>query len=478
MKETISKLSKSDVTFIGYTYDLLGILFTWENRIFRAIYRDKINYTKELLNSGLIDELVTNRLFPKTKISAIGLEGFDLVLEHEKIPHTVYPIKWSFEMLKDAALTILEVNKIARKYNYQTIDGHGFNVAFNYCIPVFLDLGSFVPLKNCKGWLGLEEFTRFFVYPMRICQHGNVDLARLMMNNCNNPLSHGSYLLYRFSFLRYFSINKLNLLISYYYKFKTISYYSDEEIKEKVPLRFFPAITWLRKKGLLPFQQVNFEKLSKKIKKIKFIQHQTQWGDYHSQHYENEAYKLTPRFSRLLEIMQEVNIQKVFEVGGNQGLFSQALLENKIVQSVVCSDYDEQAVDRMYLRLKNKNLNILPIVYNFISPVKISYALTFHQRNSFDCLVALAITHHLLLTQKYPIEKLMEEFTKYTNQYLVVEFMPLGLYSPNNKREYKVPEWYTLEWFKAAFEKYFTLIVEEKLEINRIVLVGKKHLSS
>lgn len=474
MSEIKIQLKKSEVSFVGYTYDSLGVLFTWENRIFRAVYPHKVSFAKELLNSGMIDELVEKKLFPKTTISSICIEDFEFIIEHEKIIHAVYPNKWCFEMMKDAAVAYLEVNKIARKYNYQTIDGHGFNIVFNYCNPMFIDLGSFIPANNYKGWLGLEEFTRFFLYPIYIYKNGNIDIARMALNNCNLPLSHGSYLLHRYILLRFFSQDKLTLLKTYFHKFKTISYYSSEEIKKRIPIKLYSTIIKIKKNGLLPFQKVNLHRLSSKINEIKFKNYQTQWGDYHSQHYVNEEYRLTPRFTRLLEIMKQLNISHVFEVGGNQGLFSQALLENNIVDSVVCSDYDELAINIMYRRLKNKNLNILPIVYNFINPVHITYGLTFHQRNSFDCVVALAITHHLILTQKYPLDSLMLDFTKYTNRYIVVEFMPLGLYSPDNKREYKVPDWYTLDWFKAAFEKHFKLLLEEKLEANRIVMIGEK----
>ena len=53
-----------------------------------------------LFDSGAIDELIKANLIPHTKISDIQLEGFNLVVEHEKIEVVIYPTEWSFNMLK------------------------------------------------------------------------------------------------------------------------------------------------------------------------------------------------------------------------------------------------------------------------------------------------------------------------------------------------------------------------------------------
>jgi hypothetical protein len=50
--------------------------------------------------------------------------------------------------------------------------------------------------------------------------------------------------------------------------------------------------------------------------------------------------------------------------------------------------------------------------------------------------------------------------------------MPLGLCVLGKK--VKVPCWYTTDWFRDNFRKYFEFLVEEQIEENRIVFVGKK----
>jgi hypothetical protein len=63
-----------------------------------------------------------------------------------------------------------------------------------------------------------------------------------------------------------------------------------------------------------------------------------------------------------------------------------------------------------------------------------------------------------------------------TNKYVIVEFMPLGLYSGEENVTPTLPDFYTLDWFKGVFSDHFTYIHDEKLEKNRHVFIGEiKH---
>lgn len=88
-----------------------------------------------------------------------------------------------------------------------------------------------------------------------------------------------------------------------------------------------------------------------------------------------------------------------------------------------------------------------------------------------DCVFALAITHHLLLKDHYSIDQVLDRIRNYANKYVYIEFMPKGLLSQHE--DPAIPEWYTREWFKKAFEKYFKLLHDETLEINRQLFIGK-----
>ena len=92
-----------------------------------------------------------------------------------------------------------------------------------------------------------------------------------------------------------------------------------------------------------------------------------------------------------------------------------------------------------------------------------------------DIAVALAVTHHLLLTQKCPIDSVFKKIGQYSNRYVLIEFMPLGLwggyYTP------PIPEWYNLNWFREKFKRHFKLLIEEQTEKNRILFLGEFYTS-
>ena len=90
-----------------------------------------------------------------------------------------------------------------------------------------------------------------------------------------------------------------------------------------------------------------------------------------------------------------------------------------------------------------------------------------------DMVIALAITHHLLLAQNLTIEFIMNRLKKFTNKYVAVEFMPMGLYSSEFDKVPNIPEWYNVDWFKKEFSKYFSLLEQKELDTNRIIFIGQ-----
>jgi hypothetical protein len=92
------------------------------------------------------------------------------------------------------------------------------------------------------------------------------------------------------------------------------------------------------------------------------------------------------------------------------------------------------------------------------------------ERFKADIAIALALSHHLILSQKYDLTDIFSNLASYTRKYALIEFMPLGLWTTGQVPN--VPEWYTKEWFKKGFERYFNVLLEEKIAENNILFVG------
>src|SRR4029077_88512 len=98
------------------------------------------------------------------------LPGFALTLEHRRLHPMVLPGEWTFEMLRDAALALLRVNRIAERFGYETKDAHAYNLGFVGTQAMFFDLGSLVQRADIHGgWTAYEEFVRGVLYPLALC---------------------------------------------------------------------------------------------------------------------------------------------------------------------------------------------------------------------------------------------------------------------------------------------------------------------
>jgi len=473
------KLNREDIkTNVGLNIDPTGFVFKYDNRIFRAINNSAKKDVLYLFERGAVEELNNLNLIPQTTISDFVLEGFNLVLEHEKIDVVIFPTEWSFVMLKDAALLVIKINKVLKKYNFETRDTHGYNILFHHSQAKYVDFGSFGRKTTKKYWSGKDNFREFYFYALYMWSKGNSFLAKPFLINDGKYANTKDYefFIYRYSFARLLPSKYLERLFHYLRLLRNLQKFNVDEIlivkKEKLKRRLLRILMMFSKTGLIPNNHVNFNRLERRIKRINPPSVVTEWGVYHSNLSEPEIFAEGSRFDLIVDQVKRLNINRVFEIAGNQGLLSEEL--SKTVNTVICSDNDERAVGFMYRRAKNHNAKIYPVLLDFLSPINLSlyYSDSYSaiKRYKAEAVLALALTHHLILTRKTPIDTIFEALSMYTNKYLFVEFMPLGI------RWGEVPSWYNLNWFKDHFKKYFNLLLEfpSEADKSRILLIGEK----
>ncbi len=461
-------IPENEIKFKMLTRDDVGRVFWWKGRIFRAINKDKEKQTRELLNNGLIDELVKKNMIPKTWETNFKLNDYDLILEHEKIKRVIYPYEWSFEMLKDAAILVLKLNQISEKYGFETKDSHGYNILFDNTTPKFVDFGSFVK-KEGIAWRNKQGFYENYYYNLRLWADGNQKITQSIYMNTIRLKTH-EYLLLKNNFVikifvKIFKINKLEKIINRYWKFRIIANIDSNKIKKNIIFPIDLILIFLKNKKNIPFQKTIFTKEIKKIEKIKKTPQQNTY---------NLQYKKFPRFNELIKIINTTtNTSSLTDLAGNNGSFSSLVLKETDIDNITCADYDNNTIDLAYKTFKKNNLDIMPMVLNFINPSIKLHHITPNNRLKADIVSMLAVTHHLILTQRFPLEYILETIKGYANKYVIIEFMPLGLYSSKSKDNYMVPDWYTEEWFENNFKKYFKLLLKKEIEKNRIVFFGK-----
>lgn len=445
-EERGNSINSSEAEFAKISIDSCGHVFKWNGGFFRAIHVDMVEEVRTMFSCGMIQKLVEESLFPRSWITEYSISGYGMVIGHELIPNISYPFEWSFEMLKDAAITVLKTNFIARKYGYQTKDCHTYNICFYKTEPLFVDLGSFIRVDKNEEWASYQDFLRSYYYPLRIWSHGNSHIARKLLFSLSllETMPHESYLLYKYPFMRGISHNLLRLAIASYFRFR----------------------------NLIPSKLFSFERLIDKTSALSLKKDKSQWGDYHDTYYDANGEPLSNRrFDRIIELVKDHEICSVVELGGNQGLFSEMLTKSTPVQNVVCTDFDEMAVDYMYTNAKRKGLSFSTAIVDIMYPLMNYYESPPFIRFKSDAVFALAVSHHLILGNYLPVDLFLEIVAKYSRKYVFIEFMPLGLW--DGKTAPPLPVWYTQDWFKASFEKVFKLNLIEKLDENRVLFFGE-----
>jgi hypothetical protein len=410
------------------------------------------------LKSGLIEELVSEGIFPKTTISDIAVKGFSLVLEHELIPVS-YPYEWSPSMIKDAALLTIRVNKIAAQYGYYLKDFHGWNVLFKGQTPIFVDFGSLI-----KKDIGREEdikgFIESFLIPLILFQEGDYYLAHKLLLDVYSP---GSRLLVG-------SISKyLKSKVRNYYVFQ-IEIFNSIQFKLSNNMLLIRLIRKITNKTKFIKIVSSVEFLESKISKIRFSKKpNTTWENYQNEY---KLSKIPYRFEKIIQLTNNLpNVKTSLDIAGNHGYLSSLLSKLSKFEKLTSMDYDLLAIEMAYSLNTRESLNINLIANSFF---ELTYDTALVERIKSDVVYGLALTDHLILSQGLRINTILDVFYNVSNSYVFIEFMPLGLWADYDTNTPSLPSWYNVDWFRENFLCFFNLIEEIQLETNRILFLGKK----
>ena len=431
---------------LSFGSDVLGVVFTKDNKIFRGIRPQKEEYVRELLSGGLINELMQKEMIPETIISKFYSDEFNLILQHKKIPIILEPKYWSFSMLKDAAIHILHVNQIANKHGKQLIDAHPWNITFFQNKPIFIDFGSFVPYTKETANGFLLEYKRLLAslllmnccdvyFGRKIIYDGESFYLRTQpAQTIENTMTYSNAVSYFKEYHRKHSSPKLNLMISNVF---------DKNIFE--PEYISQIFSYPVQKSAWGNYQLNFYNSLKNNKK------------------NNEQYI---RFQRIIQLCKKYadGAQSSIDLAGNSGGFLYLLSKEIPMNFYLSIDYDEKAIEEGYIFFKEHPTKVDLALHNFTA--------SYQPVTKADTVFALAITHHLLLAQNIQIDTIFSQIKQYANKYVFIEFMPLGLWGGEEVLP-EIPEWYNEHWFEKNFKKYFSLLHKEQLEKNRIIFVGK-----
>ena len=448
--------------------DPSGFVFKKDNRILRQINNSyKRQYDR--LQDGLYQDLLSSSLIiPHQETHDIELpENAYKIIEPEIIPFVSYPYEWSFSQLQDAATTTLEIQKKALQHGMTLKDASAYNIQFLNGKPIFIDSLSFDIYKEGAPWIAYKQFCEHFLAPLSLMAYTDVSLGQLSRIHIDGiPLKLAHSLLPRKTMIK----PSLLMHIHMHGKLQDKSSRSGEgtEATSKTI-----SLTGLR--GLI-------DSLHSSIRKLKWAPQNTEWAEYENDDSYNPG-SLAHKKELVSKYLHQSNPAQVWDLGWNTGVFSRLASESGAF--TVSFDKDPAAIEKNYLTTKTqREKNILPLIMDLSNPSSmIGWAnqerLDLSNRASADMIFALALVHHLAISQNVPLS-MIADYLSTLCEWLIIEFIPKEDKKVDillSTREDIFPNYNIVE-FESQFANKFDILSKDPIKdsLRTMFLMRKKHL--
>ncbi len=440
--------------------DPSGKIFYTNGKVYRKIHQSYKDNYDALLQTGLYDKLSnSNKLVSHTE-SDINLNDDTIykVIEPERIPFISYPYEWCFGQLKDAALTTLEIQSTALEYGMALKDCSAYNIQFKRGKPILIDTLSFEKYQEGKPWKAYKQFCQHFLGPLALMSFKEPRLSQLLRIYIDGiPLDLVSKI------LPTRTLSNFSILPHIHLHAKSLKHYEKINAAKKKDYK-------LGKNSLMGL----IESLRKGIKKMKLNVDKTEWANYYSEtNYSNASFN--HKKETVTKFLEKIMPKTVWDFGANTGFFSR-ISSNKGIMTI-SFDYDVLAVEENYSEvIKNNEDTILPLVIDLSNP---SPGLGWNNverhslkdRGPVDLIMALALIHHLAISNNLPLDKIASFFSNLC-KYLIIEFVPKvdsQVQKLISVRDDVFPD-YSQQNFEEGFEKKFDITEKVKLHDSHRIL--------
>jgi ribosomal protein L11 methylase PrmA len=435
--------------------DPSGFLFQQNNILYRQVNQKYALDYARLIESGLYDKLSSAGLLIKHKEVNVSPPQPALafkVIEPQLVRFISYPYEWAFSQLKDAALTTLSIQKRALKFDMSLKDASAYNIQFHHGKAILIDTLSFEIYKEGEAWVAYKQFCQHFLAPLALMSKVDVRLNQLLRIYIDGvPLDLASRLLPISTRLNFGLAAHIHLHASAQEK------YSDQAkaqpIKNKVSKQSLIAL---------------IENLTATVKKLEWNPVGTEWGDYYNiTNYSDSAFEHKKQL--VSEWVSRVNPASVWDLGANNGTFTRLASASGIPS--IAFDVDPAAVEQNYRQVKlNKEDKLLPLVQDLTNPSpslgwQNSERDSLFERAPADMVFALAVIHHLAISNNVPLLQLADFFSPACN-WLIIEFVPKSDSQVQKLLTSRLDifDQYTLEDFEKKFETRF--VIHEKVNVQ------------
>jgi SAM-dependent methyltransferase len=405
-----------------------GFVFRSQDRIFRCVFAHAAQNLRAFLPSGIATTWMSESVLAATAVISVD-SGHDLlpdlreelrkdlprhavILEHEPIPFPNYPYEWPPEMLHAAGNLTVRLARESLDDGFGLKDATPYNIMFDGPRPVFIDILSFEKRDSLDTlWRPYAQFVRSFVYPLLAARYGGVRIDELLLvhrDGIEPQRMLGMLPGWRRWMPPFLAAVTIPALLSRKDRDAGTAVVQARDTQEA---KFVMARRLRKAERLLaevPSRPQAFEYM-----KSGRIYSETEWDE---------------KQRVITETLERYRPVSVLDVGCNIGHFSS--LAARMGARVVAIDHDPDAVGVVWKTAVSERLSILPLVVNIARPPgacgwsNAEFAgFLDRARGKFDCVLMLALLHHLLVNERVPLDSIFDLAASLTTRLLIVEYI-------------------------------------------------------
>lgn len=399
-----------------YSYkDPAAVVIKREGEFHRLIHQQYISEYQHLMESGLYQELTDKNLlipheeFPGTKLP----EGYVKELKPVQLDYHILPFEWSFSQWKKCIIAYLQINQIALQYGMVLKDATPYNFSMFRGNALLFDTSSFIFFKDKSPWISYRQFCEEFLAPFTLMKFNGSAWSRIYRSHIKGlPLEF---------------VSKQLPVSSYFYPsiLVHLHWHSRFQPQDHAENREKNVRKGFSKQSLLSlFKWIEKSLLSWE----KPYQFNTHWSSYYEKSIESPIY-LKHKKEQIESWIKQTKPQSLSDLGANNGEFS--LIAASHVPKVIAIESASNCVDDLDTLLsKHATSNIYPVVAD-LTQMSPDLGNNFQEfpnlgkRGKSEMTLALAIVHHLCITNHYSISQVISLVGLFCEKYLIIEFVPL-----------------------------------------------------
>ncbi|HEX3685183.1 MAG TPA: class I SAM-dependent methyltransferase [Bryobacteraceae bacterium] len=418
------------------------------------------------------DQVELGGSFPG-RASANDGSGSRYWLEHDRVWFPSYPYEWPAEMLFAAGALTIDLGEAVLGESFGLKDATPYNVLFEGPRPVFVDLLSFEKRDpRDPTWLPYAQFLRMFVFPLLVRREFGMGADQVFVSRAAGLEPDEVY--------RHCSWMK-RLLPPVLTEVSIPTWLSkqanQDDSKLYVPKRLADPE---KAKFILVTQLKRLRKLLRKANASR--QGDSTWSGYmNTLSYSDQEFR--HKTDLVQRWLSDLRPKAVLDIGCNTGHFS-ALAAGSGAR-VVGIDIDPVVVGRAWRRASAEQLDIQPLCVNLARPSPATgwrnaeYP-SFLDRaaGSFELVLMLAVVHHLLVTERIPLDDILRVAAELTTKHLVLEYVSKDdpMFQRITRGREALHADFTQEAFELACQQQFTVIQKQPVKGNLrwLYLLGKR----